>query len=76
MGSEADETRALYGPARRFRGPACGFDGPGHGPADVLSRTKDARLGADVFFLYISNARICFFICFSLWIPWDSFSCP
>ena len=38
-GSEAHETRALYGPARHFRRPARGFDGPVHGPAHVLSRT-------------------------------------
>ena len=35
-GSEAHETRALYGPARQLRGPARGFDGPAH----VLFRTK------------------------------------
>ena len=39
-GSEAHETRALYGPAQLLRGPARGFDGPAHGPARVLSRTK------------------------------------
>ena len=40
MGGEAHETRALYGLAYHFCGPARGFDGAGHGPAHVLSRTK------------------------------------
>ena len=35
-GSEAHETWTLYGPARKLRGSARGFDGPAH----VLSRTK------------------------------------
>ena len=39
-GSEAHETRAIYGPARQLRGSARGFNGPVHGPAHVLSRTK------------------------------------
>ena len=39
-GSEAHETRALYGLARQLRGPARGFDGPAHGPSHMLSRTK------------------------------------
>ena len=39
IGGEAHETRALYGLARHFCGPARGFDGRGHGLAHVLSRT-------------------------------------
>ena len=39
-GSEVHETRALYRPAQQLHGPARGFDGPAHGPAHVLSRTK------------------------------------
>ena len=38
--SEAFETRAPYSPARHFRGTARGFDRLGHGPADLLSRTR------------------------------------
>ena len=43
IGGEAHETRALYGLARHSCGPARGFDGPGNGPAHVLSRTKRRR---------------------------------
>ena len=35
IGSEAHETRALYGPARRFCGQAREFDGPFHGRISV-----------------------------------------
>ena len=38
-GGEAHETRVVYGPIRHFRGPARGFNDPGHGQAHVLSRT-------------------------------------
>ena len=40
IGSEASQTRAIYGPARHFRGPTRRFDDPGYGPAHMLSRTK------------------------------------
>ena len=40
IGGEAHETRTLNGLARHFCGPACEFDGSGHGPAHALSRTK------------------------------------
>ena len=54
IGGEAEETRALYGLARHFCGPTGEFDGPGHGPAHVLSRTKGEIICADVFFsLYL-----------------------
>ena len=39
-GSEEYETRALYGLARQLREPAREFDGPAHGPAHLLCRTK------------------------------------
>ena len=35
-GSEAHETRALYGPARQLRGPARGFDGPARAVAHEM----------------------------------------
>ena len=48
---ETHEARALYGLARHFCGTARGFDGPGHGPALVLSRTKKCEsICVDVFF--------------------------
>ena len=49
-GSEAHETRALYGPARQLRGPARGFEGPAHGPVHVCPVLKVACAYADVIF--------------------------
>ena len=69
-GSEAYETRALYGPARQLRGPARGFDGPAHEPAHVLFRTK-----ACMYTLrcceFITSVVV-FSLFFPVWIPWDS----
>ena len=51
--SEAHQTRALYEPARQLCRPFRGFDRLAHGPARVLSRTKDACAYADVTFFKV-----------------------
>ena len=62
-GSEAHETRALYGPARQLRRPVRRFDGPAHEPAHVLFRTKRCMC---------IRWRVFFVVFFPVWTPWDS----
>ena len=63
IGSEAHETRALYGPARHFCGPARGKI---HGPAHLLSRTKRCMLTCFFNSCFSLSSYFCF------WVPCHS----